>query len=410
MTKQKKIEKCRICGATELIPVADYGVQKLTGRFPKKIDELIIEGPLRLLKCMGECGLVQLGCNYDLADMYGDEYGYRSGLNKSMVMHLKYKVKRIEKLVIQEPGDIVIDIGSNDGTTLGFFNESFTKIGVDPTANKFRRYYKENIKVIPEFFPSKNLEEILSGRKAKIITSFSMFYDLDDPMEFTFQIKDHLSDEGIWVFEQSYLPLMLATNGFDTACHEHLEYYSLKQIKYLLTKADMKIIDIELNKINGGSISITAARKSSSYAESNTAFENLLIYEEIQDIDSIRVWVEFEKRISIIKKELFDLFDNISLEGKKIGGLGASTKGNVLLQYFGIDAQILPYIGEINSDKFGSYTPGTSIPIISEGEVIEKSDYLLVLPWHFKDFFVKNLKLKGKKLIFPLPYVHVIQV
>lgn len=410
MNKTNQIKYCRICGSTKLSTIADYGEQKLTGRFPKDSDTVVPEGPLKLIKCLGECGLVQLGCTYDLGDMYGDEYGYRSGLNKSMVMHLNSKVKRIEKIVKQESGDIIIDIGSNDGTTLGFFNESFTKIGVDPTAKKFSRYYKDNIKIIPEFFPSKKLKDFLYGRKAKIITSFSMFYDLEDPMEFTLQIKEHLSDEGIWVFEQSYLPLMLATNSFDTACHEHLEYYSLKQIKYLLEKADMKIIDIELNKINGGSISITAARKSSSYTESSTAFENLRIYEEIQDIDSVRVWVEFEKRIEIIKRDLFDLFDNIRLEGKKIGGLGASTKGNVLLQYFGINSEILPYIGEVNSDKFGSYTPGTSIPIISEHEVVEKFDYLLVLPWHFKEFFISNSKLKGKKLIFPLPYVHVIEL
>ena len=224
----RAITKCRVCGNTNLKVVLDLGDQYLTGTFPRSNDGIdISKGPLQLVKCHGAtnvCGLLQLAHNFDLGEMYGSNYGYRSGLNYRMVEHLMRKVESIRKLVDLNPEDLVVDIGSNDGTTLGFYPENLTLVGIDPTAAKFREYYKRHIKVVPDFFRARQLTKLHQTKKAKIITSFAMFYDLEAPLDFVQQIQEVLHADGVWVFEQSYLPLMLETNAYDTVCHEHLEY------------------------------------------------------------------------------------------------------------------------------------------------------------------------------------------
>ena len=243
----RKINKCRICGNDELVPVVDLGEQYLTGVFPRQ-DEInsITKGPLRLVKCHGSidsCGLLQLEHSYELGEMYGDNYGYRSGLNKSMVSHLQNKVNNILGVVDLNPGDLVIDIGSNDGTTLSAFSSNLQLVGVDPTGEKFKEYYPEHIELISDFFSDNLIRASYPKQNAKVITSFSMFYDLESPQEFVDQISNILDPkQGVWVFEQSYMPLMLERKSYDTICHEHLEYYSLQQIIWLLDRAGLKII------------------------------------------------------------------------------------------------------------------------------------------------------------------------
>jgi hypothetical protein len=237
------------------------GEQTLTGVFPRSRSEKITSGPVDLVQCSSPkgCGLVQLKQSYDLSEMYGLNYGYRSGLNASMVKHLHSKVDKILSSGLLERGDLVIDIGSNDATTLRAYPSGlYQLVGIDPTGVKFSSYYPPEIRLIPEFFTAMAVSQTLSGKKAKIITSFSMFYDLEDPVAFAKEINGALDDEGLWIFEQSYLPAMLKTNSFDTICHEHLEFYALKQINWITEKAGLKVIDVEFNDINGGSFSVTA--------------------------------------------------------------------------------------------------------------------------------------------------------
>jgi hypothetical protein len=407
----RKISKCRICGNDNLEKILDLGMLMLTGLFPRDKKESVTTGPLCLVKCTGSdevCGLLQLEHSYDLDEMYGKNYGYRSGLNVSMVDHLGNKVKKILDKIELSEGDLVIDIGSNDSTTLQAYPSSgATLVGVDPSGIKFNKYYPPYIQLIPDFFSSSLVNKYFPGRKAKIITSFSMFYDLEDPVSFMQQVYDSLADEGIWVFEQSYMPTMLETNSFDTVCHEHLEFYALRQIKWMTSKIGFKIVDIEFNNINGGSFSVTVI-KSNKELEISSKIQKILDKERIKGLDTLVPYQEFAKRVAQVKNDLLTFISDSQAAGKTIAALGASTKGNVLLQYCGLTIKEIKYVGEINSDKFGCYTPGTWIPIISEEELLSKEiDYLLVLPWHFKEFFMKSQKFKEIKLIFPLPGIEI---
>ena len=413
-----EIKKCRICGNSDLIPILNLGFQALTGVFPRKKDEVITSGPLELVKCREDkinnsCGLVQLRHSYNLGELYGDNYGYRSGLNKSMVEHLQRKVKKIEKMIDLNPKELVIDIGSNDSTLLqAYSNKDLILVGIDPTGKKFIEYYPKHIHLIPDFFSAQSIRNIFAGKKAKVITSIAMFYDLESPMDFMRQINEVLSDDGIWVFEQSYLPSMLEANAYDTVCHEHLEYYCLKQIKWMTDRMGLKIIDVEINSINGGSFSITVAKGSSSYRAKNTIVEKLLHDEEYKGLNNLKPYEKFSQRVFKHRNELIKFIRKANSDGKKLLGYGASTKGNVILQFCNFTEKDIPFIAEVNKDKFGCYTPGTLIPIISEVEAkAMKPDYFMVLPWHFKENIIareRDYLNSGGKLFFPLPSLQVI--
>lgn len=405
---------CRICGNHNLITVVDLGEQSLTGVFPRTRDEKVTSGPLRLVKCHNDnsdacCGLVQLSHSYDLNELYGQNYGYRSGLNKSMVDHLQGKIKKIRSIAKIEKGDLIIDIGSNDSTSLQAYpaNE-FRLLGIDPTGAKFSSYYPKHVDLTADFFSKDVVRDKFGNQKAKVITSFSMFYDLERPMDFMREVHEVLEDEGIWVFEQSYLPTMLETNSFDTICQEHLEYYALSQIKWMTDRVGFRIIDLELNDINGGSFSVTVAKKNSSFKQTPEV-ESWLSREDKLRISRLDIYHKFYTRIEKIRKDLRHFLKETKRNKKTVYGLGASTKGNVILQYCGITTEDLPCIGEVNSDKLGCYTPGTQIPIVSEDELMSiNPDYLLVLPWHFRKFFENSAKFKGCSLVFPLPELQIV--
>jgi NDP-4-keto-2,6-dideoxyhexose 3-C-methyltransferase len=404
-----KIERCRICGNSELAPVLDLGQQMLTGVFPAKRDADVTVGPLRLVKCVGgeeACGLLQLEHSYDLGEMYGENYGYRSGLNPSMVAHLGRKVERISELVSLDPGDLVVDIGSNDSTTLRAYSQpGLTLVGIDPTGTKFREYYPDHVDLIPDFFSSALLESRFPGRKAKVVTSFSMFYDLPAPMEFMRQVAGVLADDGIWVFEQSYMPLMLETNSYDTVCHEHLEFYALRQIKWMADRVGLRIVDVEFNDVNGGSFSVTVAKGDEALPGH---VQKILDEEDAAGLSTLAPYRAFEERVRRSRDELLAFVDGARARGKSVAALGASTKGNVLLQYCGLGEDRIGAVGEVNPEKFGCFTPGTWIPIVPERELLgERPDYLIVLPWHFRRFFEQSPAFTGTQLVFPLPILEV---
>lgn len=386
----------------------DLGEQALTGVFPKDRETIITKGPLRLVKCHGAtdcCGLVQLAHTYNPNEMYGVNYGYRSGLNKSMVKHLGDKVAWLLKRRPLDAGDLVLDVGSNDGTTLGFYPETVDRLGIDPTSGKFAQYYKPGVTRVADFFTAVTFRRTVGERKARIITSLSMFYDLPAPLEFARDIASALADDGVWHLEQSYLPLMLETNGYDTVCHEHVEYYGLTQLQWITSRAGLRITDVEFNDVNGGSFAVTVAK-----GQGDAPIVAEILAKE-RALDSLATWQEFGERVARHRAQLRSLLEQLKAEGKKVYGLGASTKGNVLLQYCGIDAGLLTAIAEVNPEKFGCVTPGTEIPICSEAEAhATKPDYFLVLPWHFRTTFLEReaaFVAAGGKLLFPLPKLEV---
>lgn len=412
MENYTKIKKCRVASSDHLIPVLNLGQQVLTGVFPKSAQEVVTRGPLELVWCPAS-GLIQLNHTYNPEEMYGANYGYRSGLNQSMVEHLTSKVLYLQRLVALQHGDIVLDIGSNDGTTLKAYTASgINRIGIDPTGSKFQQYYTSDIKLVPDFFSAKAYRSIFS-KSAKIITSIAMLYDLDSPVDFAQQIAEVLAPDGIWHFEQSYMPSMLRMNSYDTICHEHLEYYSLGVIQKILEQADLQIVDVVTNAVNGGSFAVTATHRSCKTIKPNRpVIDWLLQQEDRMGLATPAPYREFEDRVFRHRDDLTRLIRALNDDGKKVLGYGASTKGNVTLQFCGLTAKDIPAIADVNPDKFGCVTPGSHIPIVSESDAKAMNpDYFLVLPWHFKDGILRREKeylSRGGKFIFPFPEVEIV--
>ena len=405
-----RLEACRVSGSRNLIPVLHLGEQELTGVFPKT-GEPVTRGPLELVWCP-DSKLLQLGHSFDAGEMYGENYGYRSGLNASMVRHLTQKIGFLEKLVDLKPGSTVLDIGSNDATSLKAYSTGGLKrIGIDPTGQKFREYYPDDIALVPDFFSAANFRKV-SNSQATIVTSIAMFYDLDNPIAFARDVAEVLAPDGVWHFEQSYMPSMLRTVSYDTICHEHLEYYSLEVVKHILDAADLRLVDVQMNGVNGGSFAVTAARKTSKIRSNDAVIEWLLGQEERMGLGTVRPFREFEDRVFRHRADLIRLLQALSADGKTVLGYGASTKGNVTLQFCGVTEKELPAIAEVNPEKFGHVTPGTRIPIISEAEAhAMKPDYYLVLPWHFKEGILQREQeyiARGGKFIFPFPEIEIV--
>jgi hypothetical protein len=310
-------------------------------------------------------------------------------------------------------GDLVVDIGSNDGTLLKAYEVAgIDRIGIDPTAEKFRQYYPSDIAVVPTFFSKREFENAAGARKAKVITSIAMFYDLEDPIAFARDVAGCLADDGVWHLDQSYMPSMLRMSSYDTVCHEHLEYYSLSTVLRILEAAELRLLDVVMNGINGGSFSLTVAKRSSRFVPNSAVIDWLLQQEAKLGLDTLTPYREFEARVFRHRSDLQSLIRALNRDGKKIFGYGASTKGNVLLQFCGLTSREIPCIADVNADKHGAYTPGTGIPIVSEADARrEQPDYFLVLPWHFKagilqreqDFFAQ-----GGRMIFALPEIEIV--
>lgn len=407
----KEIEQCRISKSKNLINVLSLGEQCLTGVFPKSIDEQISMGPLDLVWCP-DSGLLQLKQSYSAEEMYGANYGYRSSLNASMVNHLTRKISNLENFMEMSNKDLVIDIGSNDATSLKAYQGNFRKVGIDPIGRYLKEFYPEDIDLIPDFFSAKTFANNFPKEKAKIITSIAMFYDLESPMDFVKDIEACLDEEGIWHFEQSYMPSMLRTNSYDTICHEHLEFYSFQVVKNMLETCGLKILDVQTNAVNGGSFAVTACKFDAPHTSNTPIIDWLLKQEEDMGLHTPKPFRDFETRVFHHRNNLKKLIEALVEDKKKIIGYGASTKGNVLLQFCGFDNRHIECIAEVNADKFGAYTPGTNIPIVSEAEAKQMApDYFLVLPWHFKHSILEREKeflSNGGKFIFPLPEIEIV--
>lgn len=410
---------CRICNSSALTKVIDLGEQHLQGSFIKegKENPALRKISLEVVRCdptvdEKACGLLQMAVSVPPVVLYSS-YWYRSGTNQTMHNHLKGIASAAADLVRKKKA-AVLDIGCNDGTLLNYYPKAFVKYGVDPS--DVAQTISGNIIVVQDIFPSNELNNLLGENRLDIITSIAMFYDLEDPLSFVINIKSTLADDGIWIFEQSYMPVMLEMNSYDTICHEHLEYYSFAVIENLLARANMKVFRVEFNNINGGSIRCYATHTSNFKFKSH---ENQLTLAQVRqqefdlELDTDKPYKNFQDRINLHREKLSSLLKGLKREGKKIHVYGASTKGNTILQWCGIDNTTIDYAADRNPDKDGAKTIGTNIPIISE----EKSramnpDYYLVLPWHFREEFLKREKDmldKGVGFIFPLPEIEIVK-
>ena len=412
MDGYRAIDACRVSGTSDLMTVVDLGSQALTGVFPSDPATAVTSGPLQLAWCPTS-GLLQLRHSFEPSEMYGENYGYRSGINRSMSEHLAAKIRALEALVRLRPGDTVLDIGSNDATSLkAYATPGIRRVGIDPTIVKFASYYPDDFVQVPTFFSADAYRDT-GEAKPRVITSIAMFYDLDDPIAFARDIADTLAPDGVWHFEQSYMPTMLRSNAYDTICHEHLEYYSLQVVADIVAAAGMEIVDVGLNSINGGSFAVTAAHRENTAVPRDEVVVNWLIEQErLMGLDTPRPFREFEERVYRHRNDLRRLVTSLVESGKTVYGYGASTKGNVLLQFCDFTPDIIPMIAEVNEEKFGCFTPGTRIPITSEQEVHAMNpDYLLVLPWHFRDGILARetaFRERGGKFIFPLPEIEIV--
>jgi len=414
-----KRNTCRVCGSAALTPVINLGEQYLQGSFVKpgkempptrKISTSLVRcDPMRDEKA---CGLLQMEYTIPPEVLYS-AYWYRSGTNNTMRRHLQGIVEEAMTMTGLRQSATVLDIGCNDGTLLAFYPASFTKFGVDPS--DVAQEIKAPINVVQDIFPSEELISRLEGHTFDIITSIAMYYDLEDPIAFTRGIKQILSPEGIWIFEMSYMPSMLKMTSYDTICHEHIEYYSLAVIEYILKQAGMKVVNVSLNDINGGSLRCQATHISTFTYKRDEFRQNIkaMRQEEFDlELDTDKPYRHFQDRINVHKEELNSLLKKLKKEGKKIHIYGASTKGNTILQWCGIDHRIIDCAAERNPDKYGAMTLGTDIPIVSEEESRAMNpDYYLVLPWHFKEEFLEREREtleRGIGLIFPLPTIEII--
>ncbi|GIH75481.1 class I SAM-dependent methyltransferase [Planobispora longispora] len=406
--------ECRICRNRDLIPVLDLGVQALTGVFPRSADEVVPSAPLELVKCSPDgCGLVQLRHTADLSLMYGDRYGYRSGIRPFMINHLHGKVARLTGMVGLDGADLVVDIGSNDSTLLQAYPaDGLTLVGIDPTGEKWRQYYPDHIDLVPDFFSKEVFTERYGDRKAKIVTSIAMFYDLPDPLGFMADVRDILTEDGVWLVEMSDAGSMVESLAYDAVCQEHLEYYAFSQIEWMAERVGLTVTSAEITDVNGGSLCVTLVKDPARHPADTASIERVRRREARLGLDSVATYETFARRVRHHRDELLGFLDDSRAAGKLTLGYGASTKGNVLLQYCGIGPGDLPCIGEVSPEKHGGFTPGTRIPIVSEEEAkARRPDQLLVLPWVHRGGFVEREReflAAGGKMVFPLPTVSAV--
>lgn len=408
---------CRSCGLDRLVFILSLGDQYVSNFVNDASFAGHPRGQLDLLLCQpksGGCGLVQLRHTVSPELMYR-QYWYKSSVNESMRAALADVCRSAERMVSIDPGDLVLDIGCNDGTLLrSYRGDGLKLIGFEPARNLQQEAQLGTTKIINDFFHFAAFHKQFPHDKAKVITTIAMFYDLEDPNSFVSDILKCLAVDGVWIIQMSYLPSMLEQNAFDNICHEHLEYYSLLAIQNLLAAHGLRVIDVELNDVNGGSFRLYVTRQGEgpSWPEGAKRVAALEEKELVMGVHNEATYEAFAKRVETLKSQLLKLIAGLTSSGKKIYVYGASTKGNTLLQYYGLDSTMIKGAAERNPDKWGKLTVGSSIPIMSEDQVRgDNPDFMLVLPWHFLEGFLSRERAylkNGGKFIVPLPEVRVI--
>lgn len=378
--------------------------------------------PIELKLMLDDDGIVCLEKSAPADVMWG-KYWYRSSISSTMKAQLKDVVDSILSVIKLNDGDVFIDVAGNDGYMLSQVPQNLIRVNIDPADDSFRLEAEKNCDlVIQDYFSADVYKKSRYGKvKAKVISVISMFYDLDEPDKFLDDINEIMDDDGLLVLQLSYTPLMLAQLEFTNICHEHRRYYSLFNIKKLLEKHDFKIMDVSINNTNAGSFRLQVIKKSADITKfasqthrdvCNFRIEGLLMYEKTLKLDSADTWKDFHQRILELKEKTVSFIKSEKEKGKAIYGYGASTKGNTLLQFFGLDSSLITAIAERSPAKYGTKTIGTNIPIISEQQMRDaRPDYLLILPFHFLNEFIEresDLLESGTKMIVPCPKFEII--
>lgn len=412
----KVFNQCRLCGNKALIQVLDLGVQPLSGVYVKPTDPDPISTPIEVLRCdtsamPGACGLLQLRHSAEVDSMYGMTYGYRSGTSPLMSSHLERTAQRLKERVGLKAGDAVLDIACNDGTLLNSYHgNGYIRIGIDPSSRKFHEFFDDDIKVAFEYFSADTALRLTGGVKCRAITSIAMFYDLDDPVAFARDIAKTLAPDGLWSVEQAYLPDMLRKLIYDQILHEHVTYFAFTQMERVLEAAGLRVVDVELNEINGGSFNVIACHKDAKYPTNHAIVERLRAEEAA--LNTPGPWERLAARMQAHRDEVREFVDLAKAAGRKIYAYGASTKGNIQLQYCGLRPGDLVAVSDKQAQKNGLQTPGTRFDIVShEMTRAAKPDYLFVLIWHLRrEVILDELAFleAGGKLIFSLPRFQVI--
>ena len=406
-----KLKKCRICSSKKFVKLFSLGKLSFTGKFPSSINKNIPRDFLNLIMCK-KCKLVQLDRNFNPKYLYSKDYGYRTGINKTMTEHVQYVAEEAIKKSMPNNKDFVLDIASNDATLLKSYSKKYTTVGVDPLVSKYKKFYHNIDYKLSDFFSYNLLKKNKLNKKYKIITALSMFYDLKYPNLFLKDIKKILHKDGLFILEHADLLSIIKNCLFDTICHEHLEYYSSRIIINLMKNNSMRVFDIKKNNINGGSMRYLICHKNSRFKTNKKSIQKIINEERKFKIESFKTYRNFYEKINSIKNKINEMLIKIKKDNQSIHGYGASTKGNVLLQYFCISKNLIPFIADRNIQKFNSYTPGTKIKIISENNSRKmKPNYYFVLPWHFKSEILvreKKIRRKGTKFIFPFPKLQVL--
>jgi len=408
------IETCRSCSSPEITPILSLGDQYITNFLSDGQEKNQgVKVPLETVLC-GDCKLLQLRHNAPPEEMWGDQYWYKSGISSTIRKDLEDIVNKSKKLKVLGRGDFVVDIGSNDGTLLDFYGPDVVSVGFEPSKNVAKEAENKGHTIFNDFFNYERFEERFFNQKAKIITAISMFYDLEDPNKFLRDAASLLDDDGLFVIQQNYLVTMLEQNAFDNISHEHREYYSLNSLNHLLKRHDLEVFDVEQNGINGGSIRTYIRKKGSNlegFPDAEKRVDSLLEREDVLGLNTLKPYQDFAGRISGIKDELMSFIVREKSKGRKIGIYGASTRGNVALQYFGLNPELIEAIADKNPDKWGRKTVGSLIPIISPEEMrIRNPDYLLVNTWHFFDEVKEQENAyhdAGGRFVTALPYFRV---
>jgi hypothetical protein len=412
--RYKDISECRVCENQNLIEVINFEEQFLSATFVNSnLDNPLssIKVPLTVMICDFEsCGLVQLKQTTEPNLLYTN-YFYRSATNSTMIKDLRTVVdKALERSKIKA-GDIVVDIAANDGTLLKNYSNSLVRIGVEPAKNIDWSDLDPEIKIVNEYFNENAITKVLDGNKVKIFTCCAMFYDLDNPNEFVKAVKNTLAKDGIFCIQLSYVLSMINNMNFYDICHEHLEYYSLESLNFLMERHGLTIFDAELNEVNGGSALVFITHVENKMALSEN-YKKLIKTEQTAKLKNPKVYLDFGKKINELKEKVYKTIKNENKNGGYVVGLGASTKGNVLLQFFGLTKELIPVISEINKSKIGLRTLGSDIPLVSDGEIDKLNPTMkLVLPWYFKNEIINresNYIENGGKLFFPMPYPHIV--
>ena len=399
-----KINKCRNCKSTNLIKLFSLGNLSFTGKFPRR-NKTIKKAPLNLMMC-AKCRLVQLAHNYNLKYLYGPDYGYRTGINVTMKRHVSKVTRLLTKMTNLKQNDAALDIASNDGTLLKQYPKNIITFGIDPLVKKYIKNYSNiNFKISDFFSLSKVLKK--TKKKFKVISALAVFYDLENPNKFLSEVESILDDDGVFLIEIAELLSILKYNMFDAICHEHLTYYTSKVVVEMSKKNNLRVFDIKVNDINGGSTQYFICKKNAIFKDKTNKIKKILNEEKRFKLDKKDTYLKFILNINKIKEKVIKIIKKAKLKNNKIHGYGASTKGNVILQYFGIGKREIDFIADRNPKKYNQYTPGTNIKIISENKSRKaKPDYYFVLPWHFRQEILKREKKtisKGSKFIFPLP-------